>query len=349
MEARKFLIVGPAWIGDMVMAQTLFKVIMRRYPKSTIDVLAPAWTLPILAAMPEVTRAIELPFGHGELRLREQYQFAKTLREENYEHAIILKNSFKSALIPYWAQIPRRTAWRGELRYGLVNDMRKLDKAKYPLMIQRFMALGLPRNLKIPTDKAIYPRLLVKAESVKQSLGALQISLGEKPILALCPGAEYGPAKRWPAEHFAAVANEKIRQGWAVWIFGSSKESDLAAEIQAKTNNSCVDLVGKANLAQAVDLLSLASAVLTNDSGLMHVAAALQKPTIAIYGSSSPKFTPPLGDKIKIMSLNLPCSPCFKRKCPLKHLKCLRDLMPMQVLTALKDLVPHEVQQRLSA
>ena len=345
MEARKFLIVGPAWIGDMVMAQTLFKVIMRRYPKSTIDVLAPAWTLPILARMPEVTRAIELPFGHGDLRLREQYQFAKTLRSENYEHAIILKNSFKSALIPFWAKIPRRTAWRGEMRYGLINDMRKLDKNKYPLMIQRFMALGLPRNLKIPTDKAIFPRLIVNSESVNQTLQSLNIQLSDKPILALCPGAEYGPAKRWPAEHFAAVANEKIRQGWQVWIFGSSKEADLTAEIQAKTNNQCVNFAGAANLAQAVDLLSLAQAVVTNDSGLMHVAAALQKPTIAIYGSSSPKFTPPLGDKVKIMSLNLPCSPCFRRKCPLKHLKCLRDLMPMQVLTALKELTQREAER----
>ena len=158
------------------------------------------------------------------------------------------------------------------------------------------------------------------------------------PILALCPGAEYGPAKRWPAEYYASVANEKISEGWTVWIFGALKDQPIAKEIQTLTHQKALDFTGKTTLGEAIDLLSLAQVIVTNDSGLMHIGAALEKPLVVIYGSSTPNFTPPLTHIKQILSLNLPCSPCFERTCPLNHLKCLKDLHPEQVLNAIHSL-----------
>lgn len=329
----RVLIDGPAWIGDMVMAQTLFKLLKQRHPQASLDVLAPAWTQPLLERMPEVARAIALPFNHGELQLRQRYKFAKTLREHGYDQAILLRNSLKSALIPYWAQIKHRTGWLGELRYGLVNDWRRLNKNTHPSMAERFMALALEEGATLPTSYA-FPRLEVSAEQVQTALyqHGLQRS---RPILALCAGAEYGPAKRWPAEYFAEIANAKMQAGWQVWLFGSEKDKSITRKINLLCDEHCVDLAGKTSLAQAIDLLSLAQVVVTNDSGLMHIAAALGCVVIALYGSSSPEFTPPLAEKVSKLSLNLACSPCFQRECPLGHLNCLQNLRPLQVLQAI--------------
>ncbi|KPJ68102.1 MAG: ADP-heptose--LPS heptosyltransferase [Coxiella sp. DG_40] len=320
----KILIVGPAWIGDMVMAQTLFKLLKQRQPNAIIHVLAPKWTSPLLERMLEVDHILISPFEHKKLNLYKRYVFAKELRKENYHQAIILPNSFKSALIPYWAQIPRRTGWRGEMRYGLINDMRILDKAKLPLMIQRFAALGLNQHESL-LGQLPWPTLQAQPSSrkVKQS------------VLAICPGAEYGPTKQWPADYFAEVAKNKLALGWQVWIFGGKKDQIIANEIQQLTDNACIDFTGKTSLQQVIDLMSLVSAVVSNDTGLMHIAASLQRPLVVIYGSSSPQFTPPLAENAQIVSLNLSCSPCFKRFCPLKHVNCLMNLTPEIVLAAL--------------
>ncbi len=332
---HKFLIIGPAWVGDMVMSQTLYQRLKQIYPDCIIDVIAPAWSEAILARMPEVNTAIHLPITHGELKLRQRYQLAKSLRQRCYTHAIVLPNSWKSALIPWWAKIPTRTGYRGEMRWGLLNDIRTLDKQRYPLMIEQFMALAQTTN----KTHACKPRLIVSATDVDTALHKHHLNTHNKPILGLCPGAEYGPAKRWPAQHFATVAKEKLAQGWQIWIFGSAKEQPIATTIQQHCQQKCIDLTGKTNLAQAIDLLSLTDAVITNDSGLMHIASALQRPLIALYGSSSPAFTPPLSANAKILSLQLSCSPCFKRECPLGHFKCLTDLMPQRVLNTLNELL----------
>lgn len=332
---EKILIDGPAWIGDMVMAQSLFKLLKANYPNATLDVLAPSWTNPILARMPEINRAIELPFDHGELQIRKRHEFAKTLCRESYDWAILLRNSFKSALIPYWAQIKHRTGWIGEMRYGLLTDWRKLNKKAYPLMIERFMALAVAEGATLPMP---YPRpsLQINPQDVEAALAAHQLNANE-PVLILCPAAEYGPAKRWPAEYFAEVANAKIKDGWQVWLFGSRKDKDITQKINLLCDQSCKDLAGETSLAQAIDLMSLARAVVTNDSGLMHIAAALDRNIIAIYGSSSPGFTPPLTKNATKLSLKLDCSPCFQRECPLVHLDCLRKLRPRQVLRAIDE------------
>ncbi len=328
------LVIGPSWVGDMVMAQSLFKLIKQYRPHVAIDVLAPAWSEPLLARMPEVREALSMPIGHGALRLRERYRLGRSLRGK-YDQAIILPNSFKSALVPFWARIPLRTGYRGECRWGLLNDLRRLDKSVLPMTVQRFMALGLPHTADLPP--IVPPRLELTAASVDTALARHHLSYPLKPVLALCPGAEFGPAKRWPADYFAQIAKTKLEQGWAVWLFGSEKDVPITAQVSALATG-CVDLAGRTSLAEAIDLLSLATLVVSNDSGLMHVAAALGRELIALYGSSDPGFTPPLNEKAKILSLNLACSPCFQRDCPLGHTHCLRELRPQQVLDAMPDI-----------
>lgn len=335
LNIRKILVIGPAWIGDMIMSQSLFKLLKQQDPQAQIDVIAPEWTQALLERMPEVSNAINMPLGHGQLQLKQRWQLGKQLRQQNYDQAIVLPNSWKSAIIPYAAQIPQRTGWIGELRYGLLNDTRRLDKKKLPLMVERFLALSSLDKIKKIGWQAYRPSLEVSVNTLTTALTKFNLSPTSKPTLALCPGAEFGSAKRWPAEHFAAVAKQKVNEGWQVWIFGSEKDQAIANTIQQLTQNVCVDLTGKTTLAEAIDLLSLANLALTNDSGLMHIAAALQRSLIVIYGSTSPQFTPPLTDDVKILSLNLACSPCFKRECPLGHLKCLQDLTPEMVLNVM--------------
>lgn len=330
----KILVVGPAWIGDMVMAQTLFKLLKERYADMTLDVLAPPWTKPLLDRMPEVNESINSPFKHGKLALAMRFRIGKQLKLRRYDQAIVLPNSFKSALVPFWAGIPRRTGWVGEQRYGVLNDVRKLDKRYLPLMIQRFIALGMEKHEVLPEEPQL-PKLSTPADSMASTLQSLDLKKPQQPILALCPGAKFGPSKRWPAEYYAEVANEKLSDGWHVWLFGTMNDKSITNRINLLTDHRCVNLAGRTQLNEALDLLSLANLVVTNDSGLMHIAAALGRPLVAVYGSTSPEFTPPLSAQAEALSLKLNCSPCFKRDCPLKHSKCMRDLKPSLVLDAI--------------
>ena len=335
------LIIGPSWVGDMVMAQTLFQCLHQQHPGCAIDVLAPDWSRPILERMPEVRQAISFPIGHGVLGLATRYHIAQQLRG-HYQQAIVLPNSFKSALVPFWARIPVRTGWRGELRYGLLNDIRRLDKARYPLMIERFMALAWAPNAPLPHPYP-RPRLRIDTDVCQQTQTRFGLNR-QRPILALCPGAEFGEAKRWPAEYYAQIAAQRIEAGWQVWLFGSQNDQPVGEAIRSALTEDqrqqVSNLAGITGLAEAIDLLSCASMVISNDSGLMHVAAALGRPLVAIYGSTSPSFTPPLAEQVAIVRLGLECSPCFERTCRLGHYDCLRRLQPQQVEAALESLLP---------
>jgi heptosyltransferase II len=334
----KILVVGPSWVGDMVMAQSLFKCLLQRHPGAQIDVLAPAFTRPLLDRMPEVRAALDMPVGHGQLALAARYRLGKSLARRGYDQAIVLPNSFKSALVPYFAGIPERTGWRGEARGMLLNDCRLLDKLRYPRMVQRFAALAWPANASLP-DKLPDPRL--KPSTHEDVLTRHAVNL-QRSVLVLCPGAEFGEAKQWPAGHFARVAHAVVELGLQVWLMGSGNDRQIAdaimTDLPVQVREHCRNLVGATSLAEAVDLLGHASGVVSNDSGLMHIAAALGKPVVVVYGSTSPDFTPPLTEFARTLSLALPCSPCFKRICPLGHLRCLRDLESRRVITALAEL-----------
>ena len=324
MPAR-ILIVAPAWVGDAVLAQPLLHRLKARYPGVSIQVLAAPWVLPVLNRMPEVDATIEHPFRHGTLAFAQRRRFAKTLAGR-FDHAIILPNSFKAALIPFFAGIALRTGYIGEARFGLLNDRRRLDAKALPLMVERFAALAeLPgKDLERPVPA---PRLTVDPSARDGTLARLGLR-GDGRVVAFCPGAEYGPAKRWPASYFAQLAAGFSRDGREVWLMGSPKDGAVAEEIARLAGGGCVNLCGRTQLDEAVDLISCADLVVSNDSGLMHVAAALDRPMVAIFGSSSPRFTPPLSSRARVVKLDLPCSPCFKRECPLKHLKCMIDLTP---------------------
>lgn len=341
MRDSRFLVVGPSWVGDMVMAQALFIALKAEHPVCTIDVLAPAWSGPLLARMPEVNAAIDMLVGHGNLALSLRWRVAQALRGRGYSRAFVLPNSFKSALIPLLAGIPVRTGWRGEMRFGLLNDIRLLDKKRYPLMVQRFVALAYPQRAALP-DRLPRPKLSADTGRLAELCERFGLRR-DRPVLALCPGAEFGPSKRWPSRHFAAVAQSLISRGWQVWLLGSANDQPVAERVIARlaphSQLQAINLAGRTELADAIDLLSSASAVVSNDSGLMHIAAALQRPLAVVYGSSSPAFTPPLGDNVAVLSIPVDCGPCFKRECPLGHLKCLNDLAPQRVLDALAALV----------
>lgn len=323
------------------MAQSLFISLKTKHPQAIIDVLAPDWSRPILQRMPEVNRAIVMPIGHGAINLLARREIGRSLKSANYDQAIILPNSLKSAIIPCFAGIPKRTGWRGEMRYALLNDIRLLNKNRYPLMVQRFVALAYQPMATLP-EKLPTPHLAVDQTNVLDALTRFELN-SERPILALCPGAEFGEAKRWPANHYAEVAQHKINDGWQVWLFGSAKDAVVTDQIQSRLSPEsaqyCLNLAGETSLGDAVDLMSLASAVVTNDSGLMHIAAALDRPLVVLYGSSSPAFTPPLSKQVKILKTSIECSPCFKRECPLGHLKCLKELPVDWVLQGLNELV----------
>ena len=318
----------------MVMAQSLFKALRVQHPNTPIDVLAPGWSLPLLARMPEIRAGIEMPFGHGRFGLAARWQLGRSLRGR-YTQAVLLPNSWKSAIVPWAADIARRTGWRGEMRYGLVNDLRHLDKQRYPMTVQRFVALAVAADSALPDIHP--PRLEVKVGDIQTAMQALGVQKSaSRPVLAICPGAEYGPAKQWPTVHYAELGRHFARAGWDLWLFGSEKDVAVCEGIAATCKVSTV-LAGRTTLEQAVDLMSLADAVVSNDSGLMHVAAALDRPLVALYGSSDPGFTPPLNKRHEIVSLGLSCSPCFERVCPLGTTACLVDMTVDRVASALES------------
>ena len=330
--ASRTLIVAPAWVGDAVISQPMLSLLKSRRPLDAIEVLAPPWVAPLYRRMPEVDGVFESPFAHGQLALKRRRAVATALRTRAYDRAFVLPNSLKSALIPWMAGIPKRIGYLGEQRYGLLTDRRRLDEARLPRLVDRFAALALDVGEVLP-PQLLQPHLDIDLSN--QAIQQAKLGLKTQPaIVALCPGAEYGPAKRWPARHFADVARTHLERGHQVWIFGSGNDAAIGAEIAAEAPGS-INLCGKTSLADAIDLIGLSRSVITNDSGLMHVAAAAGCHVIALFGSTTTDYTPPLSMRAKTISLHLECSPCFQRTCPLGHTNCLVQLKPERVTEAM--------------
>lgn len=334
--SRKILIVGPSWVGDMVMAQSLAITLKQQSPDCEIDILAPAWSLPIIERMPEVRRGVALPIGHGELGIGKLWRLGRSLKTEAYDQAIVLPRKFKAALVPFFAGIPRRTGYRGELRFWLINDVRPLDKTILQRTVQRFVALGAAAEV---NEAPAIPEPLLKTDKDNRNQLIARLGLDmTRPAIGIMPGAEYGPAKQWPAEYYGELAKSLVEQGQQVWIFGSAKEQALGEEIRQAAGSAAahvLNLCGQTELADVVDLMATCRTAVSNDSGLMHVAAATGTRLVAIYGSSTPDYTPPLTANAEVIYLRLDCSPCFERQCPLKHYNCLRHIRPADVLQRL--------------
>lgn len=318
----------------MVMAQTLFSLLKQREPERDLDVLAPAWSLPIVARMPEIRAGIAAETAHGEIGLGKRRRIARELRPAGYDRAIVLPRSFKAALIPWFAGIPVRTGFRGESRFVLVNDVRPFDREVLDQTVKRFAALGLEPGEELPLALP-YPALDVSADNQERCIAELGLET-DRPVIAMMPGAEYGPAKCWPLENFADLAVRLDDAGFAVWVLGSDKDNAAGETIAAQSG--AVNLCGRTSLEDVIDVLAACEEAVSNDSGLMHVAAAVGIRVHGIFGSSSPKFTPPLSKIREIHEISLDCRPCFERECPLGHLNCLKGIS----VTSIFDKIAEE-------
>ncbi|MDC9768434.1 ADP-heptose--LPS heptosyltransferase RfaF [Proteus mirabilis] len=346
----KIFVVGPSWVGDMMMSQSLYRTLKALHPAATIDVMAPAWCRPLLEKMPEVDNAITMPLGHGALAIGERRRLGKQLKAKGYTHAYVLPNSFKSALVPFFAAIPKRTGWRGEMRYGLLNDLRPLDKAAFPLMVERYVALAYDKQqvhsaADLPKP-LLWPKLAVSDKDITTTLKHFSLST-QRPAIGFCPGAEFGPAKRWPHYHYATLAQKLIREyGYQIFLFGSQKDKPAGEEIKhtltPDAQAACINLAGETSLEQAVNLIAACKAVVSNDSGLMHVAAALERPLVALYGPSSPDFTPPLSDKARVIRLITGYHKVRKGDAEQGYHQSLIDIQPEQVFSELEQLLATE-------
>jgi len=325
------LVVAPQWIGDAVMTEPLMRRLAARGERVTVG--AVPWVAPVYRAMPQVAEVIEFPFQHGGLQLRDRRRIAREV-EGRFDTAYVLPNSLKSALLPFLASIPKRVGYLGEARVGLLTHRLKNPSGKPP-MVAFYSALAGEAG--IEGDR---PQLLLSKEAIDATLERSQLSSGAFYVFA--PGAEFGPAKRWPAIHYAELA--RSLDAPAV-LLGSGKESDLCEEIAQEAGaGRCINLAGRTSLLDAFALIASARAVVSNDSGLMHVAAAFGVPQVALFGSSSPEHTPPLNERATVIWLRddaayqppLDCSPCFQRDCPLGHTRCLYDITPERVRSVLQ-------------
>ncbi|MFP5393393.1 MAG: lipopolysaccharide heptosyltransferase II [Gammaproteobacteria bacterium] len=324
------LIISPNWIGDAVMAQPLLQLLVRQHPERPIDVLAPPSVAPVWKAMPEVDSVLETPFRHKALQLRERWRYARMLRARGYAEAYVLPNTLKYALIPWLAGIARRVGYKGEMRYGLINVMHHDDTPPRP-MVPFYAALadspaaalraGVPR-----------PSMKVAEDTVAGVCAKYGIKPGAK-LVVFAPGAEFGAAKRWPARHFAELARQVLASDpqAQVALLGSPKDKAAGDEIlalapQQSTHRRIVNLAGATSLHEAIALIARASAVVANDSGLLHIASALDRPVIALYGPTDPDHAPPFSTVAHSLSLRLECSPCRQRECPLGHHNCMEQL-----------------------
>ena len=330
------LVIAPQWIGDAVMTEPLLRRLAARGEQLTVGALP--WVAPVYRAMAQVDEVIEFPFAHGGLQLRERRAMARRLHGR-FDKAYVLPNSLKSALLPLLAGIPERIGYLGETRVGLLTHRLKNPKHKPP-MVAFYSALSGETDV-----QADRPALHIDPADIAATLQALGLKPGGYAVFA--PGAEFGPAKRWPARHFAELA---LRLAVPVVLLGSGKEAALCEEIAAPVNaaqsGKCLNLAGKTSLPQALALIAGCRSIVSNDSGLMHVAAGLGVPQVAVFGSSSPLHTPPLNDRAGVLWLKadpayqppLDCAPCFSRDCPLGHTRCLNDIGAERVLQALKAL-----------
>jgi len=334
-DTPRILVVGPSWIGDMVMAQSVFIRLRERLPNAVIDVLAPPVTAALAARMPEVDAPVVMDIGHGEFALRQRRSAARQLAERHYDQAIVLQRSAKAALVPWLAGIPRRTGVRGELRYGLINDVRTIDTTRYPRKVEHYALLALEADGDALGELRL-PKLTVDEAHREQLVEDLGLDR-TRPAIGFAPGAAYGGAKQWPAEHFARLAAGLDARGIAVWIFGSAPDRDLAATLAVAAPTHGVNLCERTSLTDIADLASLTTAFVGNDTGVMHLASSTAARVLAIYGSTDPDYAPPLAPREARFWLGLACSPCRERVCPLGHNSCMRDIRVADVLQACLD------------
>ena len=286
-----------------------------------------------------------MPLIHKQLGLRERRRIGLKLRNR-YSRAIILPRSLKAALIPWFAEIPIRSGFRGEMRYGLINDMRQLNRDIMPRLVDRFVYLGQPKQTPLPKN-ITPPCLIVKPTNAQTCMKRLGVD-NKIPIIILAPGAAYGPSKQWPARHFAELAEHYGNKGYQVWILGSKKDQDICCQITKIVNIPIHNLCGRTTLEDSIDLLAQAEQVVSNDSGLMHIAAAVGCSVVGIFGATPPEYALPVSDLVRYSWANLLCSPCWQRTCCYGHYHCLTQIIPKKVISIV-DLLAKRNEKRTEA
>jgi heptosyltransferase-2 len=340
MNGARTLVISPNWIGDAVMAQPLLALLKQRHPERAIDVLAPPAVAPVWRAVEQVDQVLETPFRHRALQLRERWRYARTLRARGYLDAYVLPNTLKYALIPWLAGIGRRVGYRGEMRYGLINVMHRDEVPPRP-MVPFYAALAREPSQALAPDLP-RPRLRLPGELVAAACERHGVHAA-RALVVFAPGAEFGAAKRWPPRHFGALAQAIVRADprAQVALLGSPSDRASCDEVVAHAGAAAaniLNLAGATRLDEAVALVARAQAVVSNDSGLLHIASGLNRPVVALYGPTDPGHAPPFSDIARSISLRLDCAPCRQRACPLGHHDCMermqaelvwRELRPM--------------------
>jgi len=339
-QAPRTLIISPNWVGDAVIAQPLLRLLKQQNPERPIDVLAPGWVAPVWRAVAEVDSVLEAPFKHGKLQLRERWDFAQQLRRRGYAAAYVLPNTLKFALIPWLAGIPLRVGYKGEMRYGLINVMHHNPRQAKRPMVSFYAALAHAPSPAAPAPADLpRPTLTVTDTQLADATTKLGLQPGSR-LIAFAPGAEFGPAKRWPSSHFSDLA-KLVRKNYPdvqIVMLGSPKDREVCDEIAAEAP-WLLNFAGVTSLDQAIAILAKSEVVVSNDSGLMNIASALNRPIIGIYGPTDYTHTPPFSEVAKIVSLNLDCAPCQQRVCPLGHHNCMRNLSAEMVWKPLQELI----------
>jgi heptosyltransferase II len=330
---QKILIIAPNWIGDFVISNSLLRSLKWLYPDCQIDVLANNIIADLANCMSEITTVHRSNFVHGKLSLWQRYRWSKTLGSLKYSHAYILPNSLKSALIPWFASIPIRIGYLGEWRYLMLNNICK--PSYYTRLVDKLNALAgcAPASL-------LLPRLLPDIQMKCDVLHKFNLNT-HKSIIAICPGAEYGIAKQWPAVHHAALIKRLTSLGLQIWLIGAPTDMKIVNDIMqlCLSHENIYNLCGKTSITEATSLLSYSAVVISNDSGLLHVASALDMPVVGIYGSTSSMVAPPLAINATIISTDIECSPCNQRTCRYQHYRCLYDITVTQVFDATTNLL----------
>ena len=330
-DRSPILIIPYMWIGDFVRCHTVVRLLRARFPDRPIDMLTTAMVAPLVDYMPGVRRGIVFDLPRKRLALSQHRTLAARLRRECYGDALIMPRTWKSALAPFLAGIPRRTAFVGEMRFGLVNDPRGGERA-LPRMVDRCAALALPKGSAPPQDLPL-PQLVVPREVLPQWRVQANLRENGQPVAVLAPGA-VGASKRWPG--YGALAARLAELGFAVWVVGGPDEKALAAEILRNAPQTR-DLTGT-DLRNAILALAAATVAVSNDSGLLHVAAALGTPSIGIFGPTSAWHWAPLNPLAAVIETksDVPCRPCHKPTCRLRHHRCMRDIPMEQVAAAVQ-------------
>jgi len=342
------LVISPNWIGDVVMAQPLLHLLKQAHPERAIDVLAPPQVVPVWRRIQEADDILVTPFRHRALQLGERFKYARLLSRRGYSDAYVLPNTLKYALIPWLARIPRRVGYKGEMRYGMVNVMHHDEKPRRS-MVPFYAALAHEPELGLHRQVG-RPSLVVGGEEAEQVAQRFGLTLA-RPLVAFAPGAEYGVAKRWPPAYYGALVGEVLRMlpDAQVALLGSPNDRATCAQVQEHAGPGAAavrNLAGQTSLDEAIALLVKVDALVSNDSGLLHIASALNRPVVGLYGSTDPDYAPPLSEVARTVSLRLACSPCRKRECPLGHHDCMNKMDVERVWSELAPLLQAQVASR---